>query len=108
ELGLELGHREYSLESDWTPVQDAVWKRQARALILSHPILFLRLQLPGAIRLLLAPGDGDLMRMLGMQVPDPSVARKYLECEAGARSKVTPREVALTPSRAGSLALRPS
>lgn len=78
-LGLERGHAEHYLETGWTPELDEAWKREARELIFGHPILFLRSQLPGAKGLMLAPGDGDLLRLLGMPVRDPSNAGRYLE-----------------------------
>lgn len=78
ELGLERGHREFALENGWTPARDEAWKRQAFALFLDHPLLFVRAQVPGAVRLLLAPGEGGLLRMLGVPVGTPSDAAGYL------------------------------
>lgn len=79
EPGLERGHAEHSLQDDRSSVRDAEWKREAKKLIFSLPILFIRSQLPGTMQLLLAPGEGDLLRILESPIPGPSDAGSYLK-----------------------------
>ncbi len=77
DLGLEEGHREYHLDTGWTPSQDEEWRKQAVDLILEHPLLFVQSQVRGGILLMLAPGEGPLLRMAGVRLERSGYWSRY-------------------------------
>jgi 4-amino-4-deoxy-L-arabinose transferase-like glycosyltransferase len=62
----------------WTAETDARWRQEAIRLITANPLLFVRSQIPGAVRLLAAPGEGKLLRMVGVPVGRVRTVSDYL------------------------------
>lgn len=57
------------------------YAREGAALIAHHPLLFLRDQLRGLARMLAVPGEGDLLKYLGIAIPATGPAGDLLRLE---------------------------
>jgi 4-amino-4-deoxy-L-arabinose transferase-like glycosyltransferase len=78
QLWEESKPQEEPLPRRWTAVDDARWKQEGMALIWRHPLLFIRSQLPGAVLLMATPGEGELLRMLGLPIGEIRSPLDYL------------------------------